>query len=175
MAVSSAPQHTFSKANQGGIRLLVGLGVEGDAHLGRTVQHLSRKKRDPNLPNLRQVHLIGCELFDELAQAGFVVAPGQMGENITTHGIALLDLPTGARLRLGATAVVELTGLRNPCRQLDDFQPGLMAAVLDRDALGEIIRKAGTMAVVITGGEVHPGDPIRVDLPAPPYRKLEPV
>ncbi len=175
LAVSSSPTHTFSKPNHGSIRLLAGLGVEGDAHLGETVQHRSRVARDPNQPNLRQVHLIHAELHDELQVAGFAVSAGQMGENITTRGIDLLRLPTGTRLHLGNTAVVEVTGLRNPCAQLDTFQPGLMAAVLERDEHGALIRKAGIMAIVLAGGEVRPGDPITVELPPQPHLTLAPV
>ena len=174
-AVSLSPAHTFGKENREGIRLLAGLGVEGDAHLGETVKHRSRVARDPTQPNLRQVHLIHAELHDELRAAGFTVAAGEMGENVTTRGVDLLGLPTGARLRLGETAVVEVTGLRNPCAQLDRFQPGLMAAVLGRDEDGGLVRKAGVMAVVLAGGEVRPGDPVRVELPPGPHRRLEPV
>jgi MOSC domain-containing protein YiiM len=174
-AVSRAPEHTFSKPAADRIRLVDGLGVEGDAHLGRTVQHRSRVARDPSQPNLRQVHLIHAELHDELRAGGFDVAPGVMGENVTTRGIDLLALPTGTRLRLGPDAVVELTGLRNPCVQLDRFQPGLMAAVLDRDDAGGLVRRAGVMAVVVTSGEVRPGDPIAVELPPPPHAPLERV
>jgi MOSC domain-containing protein YiiM len=174
-AVSCSPTHTFAKQNQGSIRLLTGRGVEGDAHLGETVKHRSRVVRDPSQPNLRQVHLIHAELHDELRVTGFAVSAGQMGENVTTRGIDLLGLPTGTRLRLGKTAVVEVTGLRNPCIQLDRFQPGLMAAVLGRDEHGALIRKAGVMAIVLTDGEVRPGDPIIVELPPAPHRSLEPV
>ncbi len=149
--------------------------MEGDAHLGETVKHRSRVARDPSQPNLRQVHLIHAELHDELRATGFVVSAGQMGENVTTRGIDLLGLPTGTRLRLGKTAVVEVTGLRNPCLQLDRFQPGLMAAVLGRDEHGALIRKAGVMAIVLAEGEVRPGDPILVELPPAPHRSLEPV
>ena len=131
--------------------------------------------RDPTQPNLRQVHLIHAELHEELRAAGFNVSAGQMGENITTQGIALLDLPAGARLCLGGAAVVEVTGLRNPCAQLDRIQPGLMAATLGRDEHGNLVRKAGIMGVVIAGGEVRPGDPIRVELPRQPHRPLAPV
>src|SRR5918997_2231804 len=159
-AVSSTPTHTMSKPNQEALRLLAGLGIAGDAHRGETVKHRSRVARDPTRPNLRQVHLIHAELHDELRAAGFPVAPGEMGENVTTRGLDLLALPTGARLRLGAGAVVEVTGLRNPCRQLDRFRPGLMAAVLDRDAEGRLVRKAGIMGVVLAGGAVRPGDTI---------------
>jgi MOSC domain-containing protein YiiM len=174
-AVSVSPTHTFSKPNQERIRLLAGLGVEGDAHLGETVKHRSRVKRDPSQPNLRQVHLIHAELHDELRAAGFDVSAGQMGENVTTRGVDLLHLPTGARLRLGDTAVIEITGLRNPCVQLDGLQQGLMAATLDRDEHGALIRKAGVMAIILTSGEVRPGDPITVELPPEPHRALEPV
>lgn len=174
-AVSCSPTHTFAKLNQGSIRLLTGRGVEGDAHLGKTVKHRSRVARDPSQPNLRQVHLIHAELHDELRATGFAVSAGQMGENVTTRGIDLLGLPTGTRLRLGKTAVVEVTGLRNPCIQLDRFQSGLMAAVLERDEHGALIRKAGVMAIVLADGEVRPGDPIIVELPPAPHRSLEPV
>ena len=174
-AVSAAPAHEFSKERRGSIRLLAGLGVEGDAHLGETVQHRSRVRRDPGAPNLRQVHLLHEELHDELRAAGFEVGAGDLGENVTTRGLDLLGLPTGARLALGADALVEVTGLRNPCLQLDGFSPGLLEAVLDRDAEGRLVRKAGVMAVVLRGGEVRPGDGIRVELPAAPHRRLEPV
>jgi MOSC domain-containing protein YiiM len=174
-AVSRSPGHTLSKPNTGSIRLLPGLGVAGDAHMGPTVKHRSRVAKDPTVPNLRQVHLIHAELHDELEAAGFRVAPGVMGENVTTRGVDLLGLPTGTRLRLGADAVVEVTGLRNPCLQLNQIQPGLMKATLDRDAAGNLIRKAGIMAVVLAGGDIKPGDAIAVELPAEPRRKLEPV
>jgi MOSC domain-containing protein YiiM len=175
IAVSRATGHRFSKPNQLSIRLAAGLGVEGDAHSGATVKHRSRVAKDPSQPNLRQVHLIHDALFDELRAAGFTVAAGQMGENVTTTGIDLLGLPTGARLRLGEHAVVEVTGLRNPCVQIDRFQPGLMAATLGRDARGGLVRKAGVMAIVLAGGEVYPGDAITLDLPATPHRALEVV
>ncbi|HEY3083681.1 MAG TPA: MOSC domain-containing protein [Chloroflexota bacterium] len=174
-AVSRSSTHTLSKPNEGGIRLLAGLGVEGDAHLGETVRHRSRVARDPSQPNLRQVHLIHAELHDGLRDAGFAVSAGQMGENVTTRGVDLLGLPRGTRLHLGESAVVEVTGLRNPCAQLDRIQPGLMAATLDRDGQGNLIRKAGVMGVVLADGEVRPGDPIRVELPPEPHRALEPV
>lgn len=175
IAVSSSPTHTFSKPNQGSIRLLAGRGVEGDAHCGELVQHRSRVARDPSQPNLRQVHLIHAELHDELQAAGFRVCAGQMGENITTRGVDLLCLPTGTRLHLGDMVVVEVTGLRNPCVQLDQFQSGLLAAVLARDEQGALIRKAGIMAIVVTGGEVRPNDPVTVELPPEPHRTLEVV
>jgi MOSC domain-containing protein YiiM len=163
------------KSNQLVIRLIAGHGVESDAHFGATVQHRSRLARTPHAPNLRQVHLIHGELHDELLTRGLRVAPGEMGENVTTRGIDLLSLPAGTRLRLGDVALVEVTGLRNPCKQLDDVQPGLMAATLARTPGGQLIRKAGVMSVVITGGDVRPGDPIHIDLPARPHRALEPV
>ena len=175
IAVSRSPQHTFSKASCEAITLLQGLGVEGDAHLGRTVKHRSRVKTDPDQPNLRQVHLIGYELLETLRQQGFRVGPGVMGENVTTAGVDLLGLPRGTRLRLGACAVVEITGLRNPCAQLDNFQDGLMNAVLERTASGGIVRKAGIMGVVVEGGRVSPRDPISVILPPTPHQKLERV
>ena len=165
----------MGKLGRDSITLLEGLGVEGDAHLGETVQHLSRIRRDPTQPNLRQVHLVHAELHDELRDRGFELEPGQMGENVTTRGVDLLALPVGTRLRLGDTALIEITGLRNPCKQLNGIQDGLMAATLDRGADGELIRRAGVMAIVITGGEVRPGDPIATELPAEPHRALEPV
>ena len=174
-AVSFSGSHTFTKPNRLAIRLVPGLGVEGDAHLGVTVKHRSRVRQNPSAPNLRQVHLIHEELFAELRAAGFTLDAGVIGENVTTRGIDLLGLPTGTRLRLGAEAAVKITGLRNPCRQLDAFQPGLMAATLDRDADGRLIRKAGVMAIVIHGGEVRPGDAIAVELPVGEQRPLEAV
>jgi MOSC domain-containing protein YiiM len=175
LAVSRSPLHTFSKRAEESIRLVAGLGVEGDAHSGATVKHRSRVARDPTQPNLRQVHLIHAELRDELRASGFEVSAGEMGENVTTRGVDLLGLPTGARLYLGEPAVVEVTGLRNPCAQLDRFQPGLMAAVLGRDEQGGLVRKVGVMAIVLVGGTVRAGDPIRVELPPQPHGRLEPV
>jgi MOSC domain-containing protein YiiM len=174
-AVSRSATHALSKPNQDSIRLLPGLGVEGDAHLGATVKHRSRVARDRSQPNLRQVHLIHAELHEELEAAGFTVSPGQMGENLTTRDVDLLGLPTGTRLHLGETAVVELTGLRNPCVQLERIQSGLMAATLGRDEHGELIRKAGVMAIVVAGGKVRRGDTIRVERPPAPWRPLAPV
>jgi MOSC domain-containing protein YiiM len=174
-AVHRSASHTFGKFAEDGIVLMPGLGVAGDAHAGATVKHRSRVRRDPTQPNLRQVHLLHAELFDELMPKGFAVWPGDLGENITTRGVDLLALPTGSRLRLGAQAVVQLTGLRNPCSQIDKFQQGLMAAVLDRDAKGGLVRKAGVMAVVLQGGEVRAGDPVVVELPAGEHQPLEPV
>jgi MOSC domain-containing protein YiiM len=174
-SVNASPGHTLRKPGRLSIRLEEGHGVEGDAHAGATVKHRSRVRRDPTQPNLRQVHLIHAELHEELAERGFTVGAGEMGENVTTRGVDLLGLPAGTRLRLGADAVVEITGLRNPCKQLETLQTGLMAAVLDRDDAGELVRKAGVMAVVIAGGEVYAGDPVSVELPAPPHRRLQPV
>ena len=166
LAVAGDREHNFAKPVREAIVLVPGIGVVGDAHSGPTVQHRSRLKRTPDAPNLRQVHLIPAELFDELAQAGFTVGPGQLGENLTTRGIDLLDLPKGARLRLGTSALLEVTGLRNPCWQIDsNIAPGAMAAVLGRAADGSLIRKAGLMAIVLSGGEVRAGDPIEVTLP----------
>jgi len=174
-AVSLRAGHHFSKTPSLGIRLLRGLGVAGDAHMGETVKHRSRVRRDPMQPNLRQVHLIHAELFDELRAKGFAVKPGELGENVTTSGVDLLALPTGTRLHLGASAVVEITGLRNPCIQIDNFQKGLMAATLDKDADGNLVRKAGIMSIVIAEGDVRPGDAVGVELPAMPHRPLLPV
>ena len=175
IAVSRSDRHDFSKPNVESIRLMTGLGVEGDAHFGATVKHRSRVRRDPSQPNLRQVHLLHAELFDALRPAGFVLAPGLLGENVTTRGVDLLALPTGALLRLGDTAIVEVTGLRNPCLQMNELQPGLMAATLDRDAEGNLVRKAGVMGVVRADGIVRVGDAITVALPELPHRRLEPV
>ncbi len=175
VAVSASGSHHFSKANQPAIRLLAGLGVEGDAHQGVTVKHRSRVAVDPSQPNLRQVHLIHAELFDELATGGFRVTPGAIGENVTTSGIDLLALPRGTRLRLGDEAEIEVTGLRNPCIQLDAFQKGLTAALLGRDAEGRLVRKAGIMAIVREGGIVRPGDSIAVALPPLPHERLDRV
>jgi MOSC domain-containing protein YiiM len=175
IAVASDRGHNFSKPARERIRLIAGLGVEGDAHFGEKVQHLSRVRRDPDSPNFRQVHLIHAELHDELRAKGFRIEPGAMGENVTTLGVDLLGLPSNARLHLGHEAIVEVKGLRNPCNQLDGLQQGLMQATLDKDADGNLIRKAGVMAIVIAGGEVKPGDAIRLELPDGPHLKLEPV
>jgi MOSC domain-containing protein YiiM len=174
-AVSFSGAHTFSKGNQLSIRLLAGLGVEGDAHAGVTVKHRSRVAKDPTQPNLRQVHLIHLELLDELHAQGYKVGAGELGENITTRGIDLLALPRGTRLQIGSGAIVEVTGLRNPCVQIDRFQSGLMSAVLDRDAAGRLVRKAGVMSIVLASGDVQVGDAIRIKLPANLHRPLEPV
>lgn len=175
IAVSRDEGHHFSKPTHESIRLLTGLGVEGDAHLGVTVQHRSRVAQDPTQPNLRQVHLIHGELHDELRAAGYEVTPGELGENVTTRGIDLLGLPVGTRLRLGAEAVVEVTGLRNPCLQIEAFRSGLLKQVVGRDEHGAVVRKGGVMGVVLTGGEVRPGDRVGVELPEGPHRRLERV
>lgn len=175
LAVHRSSSHSFSKFAEEAIALVEGLGVEGDAHAGVTVKHRSRVARDPAAPNLRQVHLLHAELFDELVERGHAVFPGDLGENVTTRGVDLLALPTGTLLRLGDEAQVEVTGLSNPCVQIERFQPGLTQAVLDRDARGHLVRKAGVMAVVRVGGVVRPGDAIEVMVPAPPHRPLEPV
>ena len=174
-SVNRSLAHSFSKPAEACIRLLAGLGVKGDAHSGTTVRHRSRVARNTAAPNLRQVHLLQAELLDELRSAGFAVSPGVVGENLTTRGLDLLALPQGTLLRLGESAVVSVTGLRNPCHQLDDYQAGLMQAVLARDARGKLIRKAGIMGIVVAGGEVRIGDPIAIELPLPPHAALEPV
>jgi MOSC domain-containing protein YiiM len=175
LAVSRSAAHGVGKHAADAITLVAGLGVDGDAHAGETVQHRSRVARDPTQPNLRQVHLIHAELHDELRAQGFELSPGEMGENVTTRGVDLLALPAGTRLRLGADALIEVKGLRNPCRQLEQIAPGLMAAVLERDAGGNLIRKSGVMAVVVTGGEVRSGDAITIALPDAPHRALDVV
>jgi len=175
LAVSLCDQHHFHKINQAQIELLTGLGVKGDVHMGKTVKHRSRVRRDPTQPNLRQIHLIHRELHEELLKKGFELAPGEMGENITTQGIDLLGLPKDTQLHIGPQAIIQVTGLRNPCSQLDDFQKGLMSAVLDRDEQGQLIRKAGIMGIVIKGGIIRPGDSIEVQLPALPHLPLDRV
>jgi MOSC domain len=174
-AVRRSATHSFTKPVCAEIALRTGLGVEGDAHQGVTVKHRSRVRRDPSQPNLRQVHLIHAELIDELTRQGFTVSAGAMGENITTRGIDLLGLPRGTRLHIGASAIVEITGLRNPCHQLDDYQAGLMKAVLDRTPDGKLLRKAGVMSVVLADGAVRAGDVIEIVLPDQPFVPLAPV
>ncbi|MET8245976.1 MOSC domain-containing protein [Streptomyces sp. NPDC005202] len=174
-AVSSNGTYSFSKPNRESITLLAGLGMEGDVHAGATVKHRFRMRKDPSQPNLRQVHLIHEELFDEVRPAGFEVAAGQLGENVTTRGIDLLGLPTGTRLHLGAEAVVEVTGLRNPCAQIDGFRKGLMKQVVGHDENGRVRFWSGVMSVVVTGGVVRPGDPVKVELPDGPHLPLEVV
>ncbi len=165
LALHRSPVHDFSKQSETELRLIEGLGVEGDAHAGETVKHRSRVARDPSQPNLRQVHLIHAELFDELRGQGFDITPGLLGENVTTQGLDLLALPRGALIHLGDEAAVEVTGLRNPCKQLDGIAPGLMRAVLGRDANGNLIRKCGIMGVVRAGGTIRAGDTIRIEMP----------
>ncbi|MFF5515929.1 MOSC domain-containing protein [Streptomyces coeruleorubidus] len=174
-AVSSNGEYSFTKPNRDSIRLLAGLGVEGDVHAGVTVKHRSRVAQDPTQPNLRQVHLMHEELFAEVGEEGFEVAPGELGENITTRGIDLLGLPAGTLLRIGGTAVLEVTGLRNPCIQIDNYQDGLLKRVVGRDETGNVVRKAGIMSVVREGGVVRPGDTIEAELPTGPHRPLDRV
>lgn len=174
-AVSSNGVYSFTKPNRDSITLLTGLGVEGDVHAGVTVKHRSRVAQDPTRPNLRQVHLIHEELFAEVGAEGFEVAPGDLGENITTRGVDLLGLPVGTLLRIGDAAVLRVTGLRNPCLQIDTFQEGLLKQVVGRDETGTLVRKAGIMSVVQEGGAVRPGDTIKVELPSGPHRPLDRV
>ncbi|MFJ6141046.1 MOSC domain-containing protein [Kitasatospora sp. NPDC092286] len=174
-AVSSSGEYSFTKPSRAGITLLAGLGVEGDVHAGVTVRHRSRVAQDPTRPNLRQVHLMHEELFTEVGEEGFDVAPGELGENITTRGVDLLGLPVGALLRIGDEAVVEVTGLRSPCLQIDRFRDGLLKKVVGRDEAGNIVRKAGIMGVVRAGGVVRPGDAVTVELPDGPHRPLDRV
>ncbi len=173
IAVCSSPTHGFSKQPQPAIRLLAGRGVEGDAHCGETVQHLYLKRKDPFAPNRMQVHLLQSELFNELALAGFDLQPGQLGENITTRGIDLVSLPLGTRLHLGSEAVVELTGLRTPCRQIETFMPGLLRQVVGRDVANQASPKTGVMAIVLHSGEVQAGSGIRVAYPSAPHVAME--
>jgi len=172
-AVSRSGSHAFSKRNQPAIRLIRGWGVEGDVHAGATIRHRSRMRREAAQPNLRQVHLMHAELHNELADAGFAVEAGDLGENVTTSGIDLLSLPTATRLRLGNQAIVELTGLRNPCRQIDDFRSGLLKHVLAKNRDGAVVHRVGVMGIVIMGGDVRAGDGIGVDLPSQPHRPLQ--
>jgi MOSC domain-containing protein YiiM len=172
-AVSSSGTYSFTKPNRDSITLIAGFGVEGDVHGGATVKHRFRMKKDPSQPNLRQVHLMHEELFEEVREAGFAVAAGELGENVTTRGVDLLGLPAGTRLRLGAEAVVEVTGLRNPCAQIDGFRKGLLKEVVGKGADGRSVFRSGVMSVVVSGGVVRPGDPVTVELPDGPHRPLE--
>jgi MOSC domain-containing protein YiiM len=175
-SVSRNEAYRFSKPVRDEIILVPGLGVQGDVHAGVTVKHRGRVAADPTRPNLRQVHLIHAELHEELRAQGFDVAPGQLGENVTTKGLGLLALPRGTVLRFGVRgAAVEITGLRNPCEQINTFRPGLLKRVLGRDDEGRLVRKAGVMSVVLSGGPVRPGDPVTVELPVPPHVPLAPV
>jgi MOSC domain-containing protein YiiM len=175
VSVSLSPRHGFSKAVAQEITLLAGLGVQGDAHAGATVRHRYRVRKDPTAPNLCQVHLLHEELFAELAAPGIGVKAGEMGENVTTSGIDLLALPRGTRLHLGEAAIIEVTGLRDPCSQMNGLQPGLMKACIARAADGALVRKAGIMSIVIAGGVVRPGDSIAVALPEGEPLPLYPV
>ena len=175
LALARSETYTFTKPRQSSLRLLEGLGVEGDVHSGKTVKHRSRMAADPTQPNLRQVHLIQSELFDEVRAKGFEVSPGEIGENVTTRGIDLLALPTGTILEIGQEARIEITDLRNPCVQIERFQKGLLGEVLERDDAGEMIRRAGVMAIVMGDGTINVGDPIEIVLPAEPHRPLEKV
>ncbi|WP_369026197.1 MOSC domain-containing protein [Qipengyuania sp. RANM35] len=175
VAVSAGPGHNFSKPVRDAVTLIEGLGVEGDAHLGRTVKHRSRVAVDPSQPNLRQVHLISVELLEEMASLGFDLAAGDLGENILVRGLDLIDLPRGSRLQIGGTAEIEVTGLRNPCRQIENFRPGLLKPMIGRDAQGRAVLKTGIMGVVLKGGEVRAGDPVLAILPPQPHVRLERV
>ncbi|MEU0944455.1 MOSC domain-containing protein [Streptomyces canus] len=172
-AVSSNGTYSFTKPNRESITLLAGFGVEGDVHGGATVKHRFRMKRDPSQPNLRQVHLMHEELFEEVRRAGFEVAAGELGENVTTRGVDLLGLPVGTLLHLGGEAVVEVTGLRNPCAQIDRFQKGLMKQVVGRSEDGRALFRSGIMSVVVRGGVVRAGDAVGVELPEGPHRALD--
>ncbi len=173
IAVSLSETHSFSKPNQPAIQLIEDFGVDGDAHSGKTVKHRYLAAKDPSRPNILQVHLIHAELFDELEIKGFRVRPGELGENITTRGIDLLGLPTGTTLKIGEEAVVKLTALRSPCKQIDDFQNGLVKEVLYKDEEGNLVRKTGVMGIVLKGGIVQPGNSLVVELPPKPHQKLE--
>jgi MOSC domain-containing protein YiiM len=175
IAVSRSKTHSFSKPNEMSIRLVPGLGVEGDAHFGATVKHRHTMQKNPQAPNRRQVHLIDMERLEEFAQHGFDVKPGEMGENVTVRGVNLLDLPQGTRLRLGARALIEITGLRKPCSLIDKFQSGLMAETISKREDGRVLWKAGVMSIVLEGGDIHAGDAITVILPEGPHRPLEKV
>jgi MOSC domain-containing protein YiiM len=175
VAVHRSDEHRFSKEAVERIELVAGVGVAGDAHAGPLVQHRSRVAVDPGQPNLRQVHLIAGELFDALADAGHEVAPGDLGENVTTRGLDLHGLAVGSVLRLGGSALVAVTGLRNPCAQIDAFRRGVLKLVLHRDDTGALVRRAGIMGVVVLGGTVGAGDPIEVSGPPGPPAPLERV
>jgi MOSC domain-containing protein YiiM len=172
VAVSLDTGHNFSKPVVDAVTLIAGVGVEGDSHAGETVQHLYLVRKNASAPNRRQVHLMHSELFAEVAELGFTVTAGQLGENVTTAGIDLLDLPLGTRLHLGATAVIELTGLRDPCKFINSLEPKLMKAMLGKDSSGKVVRKSGVMSIVLTGGVVRAGDAIRIELPAGTPQKL---
>ena len=175
IALHRSAVHNFSKQPETSLNLLQGLGIEGDAHMGATVKHLSRVAADPNQPNLRQVHLLHAEMIDEICGKGFSIKPGDVGENITTHGIDLINLPRHTRLHVGSSVILSVTGLRNPCAQLDNFQAGLTQAFLGKTSDGKLIRKSGVMAIVLEGGAIHQGDEIRVEMPSQPHLALERV
>ena len=175
VAVHLSAKHEFSKTTVRQVRLVAGLGVEGDCHAGAQVQHRSRVRRDPTQPNLRQVHLVAAELLDELAAAGYDVTPGRLGENVTTRGVDLLGLATGTTVSLGRDALVTVTGLRNPCSQIDRFSPGLLDRLVGRADAGEVVRRAGVMGVVVLGGTVRAGDDVDVAPPPGHPVRLAPV
>jgi MOSC domain-containing protein YiiM len=179
VAVHRAPEYQFSKDTTDSITLLAGLGVEGDAHLGATVQHRSRVASDPNQPNLRQVHLVMSELLDEVRTAGTSIDNGQLGENITTSGIDLIGLPVGSVLRIGPDALVALTGLRNPCKQIRDVGEGVLKMMFvdgeEYGRPGEQVGRTGVMGVVLTGGEVRSNDTIKIRYPAGPHTPMQKV
>lgn len=172
-AVSSNGTYSFTKPNRESITLLAGFGVEGDVHGGATVKHRFRMRKDPSQPNLRQVHLMHAELFEELRAAGFEVRAGELGENVTTLGVDLLGLSVGTRLHLGDEAVVEVTGLRNPCTQIDHFRKGLLKEVVGRGPTGAARFKSGIMGIVATGGVIRPGDTVGIEPPNGPHRPLD--
>ena len=174
-SLSISPQHTFSKVLTNQVEVIKGIGIKGDAHAGITVKHRSRVAKDPNQPNLRQIHLIHLELLKDLVQKGYTVQPGDLGENITTEGISLLDLPKDSILTFGETVKVQITGLRNPCHQIDKFQKGLLKEVVGRNEAGEIIRMAGIMGIVLEGGKISVNDEIQITYPPNPHQKLERV
>ena len=175
VSVSLSPKHSFSKTPAAEIRILADLGVEGDAHAGEQVQHLYRVRKNPNAPNLCQVHLISTEFLDELHTLGFPLQPGEIGENLAVRGINLLTLPVGALLRIGADVVLQITGLRDPCQKLNSLAPGLMKACIARGSDGSVVRKAGVMSLAVTSGTIRPGDPILIELPPGEPLKMGPV
>jgi MOSC domain-containing protein YiiM len=175
VSLAKDAHHRFSKQSCHSLSFVEGKGIEGDAHFGKTVQHRSRVKADPTQPNLRQVHLVQSEMINNLQESGFNVGPGVIGENVLTAGIDLLTLPEGTLLKLGEEVVLKVTGLRNPCAQLDNYQKGLTKAVLDKDENGRLIRKAGIMATVEAGGVVSVGDVISVQFPPKPHKALDRV
>jgi MOSC domain-containing protein YiiM len=171
VAVHRKEEYGVFKEIQESVHLVKGFGVQGDAHMGTLVQHRYNKKQNPNQPNLRQVHLIQAELFDDLKELGLIVKPGEMGENITTRNIDIINLPLDTKLHLGDSAILQLTGLREPCGQLNTVQKGLKNAVLDESGKSRV----GVMSVVLRGGAVKADDLIRVELPSEPHQDLQPV